>query len=99
MRMFRGDLLPDLQITCTDNDAPVDLTTATGIRVIGVTAGKVLFDRAVTGTASGLVTMVWETADTAAPGRVAVEVEVTWPGVRPQTFRPAQVVDIVADYA
>lgn len=100
MRMYRGDLKPDLTITCSDDGQPVDLTTAVGVRVIGVRGSIVAFDRTVTGGADGVVTMEWQAEDTATPGRLLVEVEVMWPGSKPQTFRPASnAVDIVADYA
>lgn len=104
MRMFRGDLKPDLELTLTDGKpaTPVDLTGATAIRVIGRKNSAVLFDRAPTelsGAAEGVVVMEWQPADTAETGRVYVEVEVTWPGGKPQTFRSGSVVDINADYA
>ena len=97
MKMYRGDLKPDLTITCTDDEAPVNLTTATAIRVIGVRNGTVVFDRAGTGTAEGVVTMAWQAEDTATAGHIQVEAEVMWPGNKPQTFRPAGVVEIVPD--
>lgn len=98
MLMFQHDTLPALTITCTDNGAAVDLSTATSIKVIGTRAdtGATVFSRAVTGTAQGVVTMTWLAADTANVGEIQVEVEVTWPtGV--QTFRPSNNVQIVAD--
>lgn len=98
MKMYRGDLKPDLVISCTDDGEPVDLTTAVTVRVIGVRNGVTVFDRAVTGTADGKVTMEWQAADTAETGRILVEAEVTWPGDKPQTFRPGEAVDVVADY-
>ena len=97
MRMYRGDLEPDLVVTCYDDTTPVDLTGASSMKIIGSRDGMVLFSRPVTGTAEGLITMSWEAGDTAEVGRIQVEVEVTWPGSRPQTFRPPQVVEVVAD--
>lgn len=98
MKMYRGDLKPDLQVNCTDDGVPVDLTTANSIRIIGMRGGTELFDRTVTGTSGGVVTMEWEAADTSETGRISVEVEVTWPGSKPQTFRPASVVEVVPDF-
>lgn len=100
MKIYRGDLKPDLRITCLDGDAPVDLTVATSVKVIGVRDGVVLFNRAATtATAAGVVTMLWQTADTAVTGVIEVEVEVTWSGAKPQTFRPPDVVTVAPDLA
>ncbi len=107
MRIKRGDLLPALTATLTDTPTggvttPVNLTTATSIRVIGRRAGAVtnLFDRAATGTSGGVVTMQWQAADTAVAGRIWVELEVTWPGAKPQTFpvRGQLPVDVYDDF-
>ncbi len=107
MRIKRGDLLPALTATLTDTPAggvtaPVNLTTATGIRVIGRRAGATvnLFDRAATGSAAGVVTMPWQAADTAIVGRIWVEYEVTWPGAKPQSFpaRGQLAVDVYDDF-
>lgn len=98
MRMFRGDKKPDLVITCSDNGAVVNLTAATSIRLIGVSNGVVVIDAAVSGTATGVVTYVWQTVDTATVRTIKVEVEVTWPGAKKQTFRPGDAVQIVPDY-
>lgn len=97
--MYRGDLKPDLEITLTDDRTPVNLTTAASIRVIGTRNGTVAFDRAATGNTAGVIVMPWQTGDTSTVGRISVEVEVTWPGAKPQTFRPTSVVDILTDYA
>jgi hypothetical protein len=98
MRMYRGDLEPDLVVTCYDGETPVNLTGASSIRVIGARLnGTLLFSRPVTGTAQGVVTMPWQVTDTATEGEIVIEVEVTWPGARPQTFRPGERVSIRAD--
>lgn len=100
MRIYRGDLMPSLVITCLDGDDPVDLTIATSVFVIGVRDGVVLFNRAATSaTALGVVTMDWVANDTAVTGVIEVEVEVTWPGARAQTFRPPEMVTIAPDLA
>lgn len=105
MRIYQHDLLPALEVTCEEVDpvtkarSVVDLTTATSVKVIGVKDGAVLFNRAATSsTALGVVTMAWQSGDTATSGTIAVEVEVTWPGNKPQTFRPTSLVEVVADY-
>lgn len=100
MRIYRGDLKPDLVITCLDGDAVVDLTAASSVFVIGVRDGTVLFNRAATSATSlGVVTMLWQTADTTTAGVVEVEVQVTWSGSKPQTFRPPDMVTIAPDLA
>lgn len=106
MRLFRNDLLPALEVTCanynpvTKVSTPVDLTTATSVKVIGVRDdGTSVFSRAATSaTALGVVTMNWQSGDTTTVGNIRVEVEVTWPGSKPQTFRPSELVEVVADY-
>lgn len=98
MRMFRGDLKPDLSITCYDGADPVNLSTASTVKVIGVRDGVALFNRAATSAgADGVVTMEWQAGDTSTVGQIAVEVEVTWPGGKPQTFRPAESVKVEPD--
>lgn len=86
LEIKRGDTLPPLTITLTD-DGAVDLTAAQSIRVIGTRAGVEVFDRTATGDAAGVVVMDFQTGDTDTVGRILVEVEVTWDdGV--QTFPP-----------
>ena len=88
LRLKRHDTAPDLRATLTDNGTPVDLTTATQIRVIGAhdTDLNVHFSRIVTGTAEGVVVMPFQAADTAVPGLLNVEIECTWPNGSVQTF-------------
>lgn len=88
MNMKKGDLKPSLSITCTSDGAVVDLTTATSITVVARREGAstVLFSRAATGDAQGVVTMAWEAGDTDTEGRINIEVLVTWPGSLPQRF-------------
>lgn len=84
----RHDTAPDLKATLTDNGVPVDLTTATLIRMLGQhdTDLNVNFARTVTGNAQGVVTMPWQASDTAVPGLLNVEVECTFPDGKVQTF-------------
>lgn len=95
MKMYRGDLKPDLVITLMDGDAPIDLSAATSVSVVGVRDGASLFDRAATSaTSAGVVTMAWQAADTNTAGAIEIEVEVVWPGGKTQTFRPRSMVTI-----
>lgn len=61
----------------------------------------IVFDRVPTFVvvgATSVVAMQWEAGDTATIGRIDVEVEVMWPGNKPQTFRPATGVTIAEDF-
>jgi hypothetical protein len=88
----RGDLLPSLTATLTDDDVPVDLSTAESVNAVGVRRGVVVFDRAVDvdpdqeNDGTGMVSMEWEEGDTDALGYISVEFVVTWPGGARQTF-------------
>lgn len=91
-KIKRGDLLPQWRATLFDGDPKpgneVDLSPATAVVIIGVLDGVRIIDRraATTFNASGEVTMDWQAADTDTPGVIAFEVEVMWPGGKPQTF-------------
>jgi hypothetical protein len=102
MRMYTGDLEPDLQVTLSSADGPVDITTASSVRVIGKRDDTIIFDRAPDATDivgdTSVVTMEWVDGDTDDIGRITVEVEVLWPGVRPQTFRANGGVDVLRDF-
>lgn len=86
----RGDLEPPLPLTLTDGDDPVDLSAATTVTVLGKqvggtkTFGGTLAERPV----DGVLSYDWVAGDTDVPGTFHVEVEVTWPGSRKQTFPP-----------
>jgi len=97
--MKQDDLLPTMTITCLDDTTPVNLTTASSIAIKGKQGGTLVFSKAVTGNASGEVVLVWSGTDTATAGQLYVEVEVTWPGAKPQTFPASgyQLVQINAD--
>jgi hypothetical protein len=98
-RLKQHDLAPPLRATITNAGAPVDLTPATGIKVIGSQNGALLFSRSVTGTNQGVVTMPWQSGDTATPGLISVEIEVTWPGSppTPQTYPPSGTLTVLVD--
>lgn len=87
----RGDLAPPFIVDLTSNDEPVDLSTATAIKVIGWRDNVLLFSRSVsvpTGAeaTAGTVTMAWQPTDVDTWADLYVEVEVMWPGSKPQTF-------------
>lgn len=96
MRIKAGDLTPPLVVDLTDTDettnppttTPVDLTPATAVHVKATQGGVVLFDDAAPArdNAAGVVTHQWAAGETDIPGRMFVEVRVTWPGGKPQTF-------------
>lgn len=109
LTMYTGDLEPDLEVTLSSSDGPVDITTAVSTRIIGrrlvsknPDVYEEVFDRAPTSTAvvgdTSVVTMAWVAGDTDDIGRIQVEVEVTWPGARPQTFRADGGVDVRRDF-
>lgn len=102
MRMYTGDLEPDLEVTLSSANAAVDVSTATSVRIIGRRGLDIVFDRAPTTTEvvgdTSVVTMEWQDGDTDLKGRIQIEVEVTWPGIRPQTFRANGGVDILTDF-
>lgn len=86
----RHDTKPDLIATLTDSDGTIaNLSTATSVKVIGSSRDtrEVVFSRAPeSATSLGVVTMPLQTGDTATAGIINVEVEVTWPTGRIQTF-------------
>jgi hypothetical protein len=92
-KIKRGDLLPQWKVTLFDGEPvagnEVDLSPATGVVIIAKKEdGSVLINRraATSFNGSGVVTMDWQAADTVAAGVLAFEVEVMWPGAKPQTF-------------
>ena len=105
MDIFRHDLEPPLQVDLTRQDpeteewVPVDLSDASSVRVIftGVLAKAATVSLTDEQKAAGLVEYAWVQGDTEAVGSIKVEVEVMWPGNRPQTFQPKDVVKVKAD--
>lgn len=91
-KIKRGDLLPQWKATLYDGEPKpgneVNLSTASAVVIIGVLDGVRIIDRraATSFNANGLVTMDWQPADTDSAGVIAFEVEVMWPGGKPQTF-------------
>lgn len=109
-RMFTGDLKPDYKAEITDllpdetPDPDFDLSLASEVRVIGklllpdTDEPVPLFNRQAASVSGGVVTMLWEVGDTKRPGLISTEVEVMWPGSKPQTFRPAELVQVLQDF-
>lgn len=100
--MYTGDDKPDLEITLSSPDEIVNTATATSVRIIGKRAGTIVFDRApntdIQVDDKSVVTMEWQDGDTDEPGRITIEVEVTWPGAKQQTFRANGGVDVDRDF-
>jgi hypothetical protein len=90
LRVKQHDLYPPLRAQLLDGTTPVNLTPASNVRVIVTSTDRAteLIDRAMTVTdpTGGWVEMEWVTGDTATIGRFLLEIEVTWPTSRPQTF-------------
>lgn len=82
----RRDTRPSFDLTLSDDGSALDLTTAQSIRIIGTQAGAVLFEKDVTGTDEGVVTLEWADGDTDVAKDIFVEVEVTWGDGTVQTF-------------
>lgn len=97
LEMRRGDLKPDLIIDLTDEGLVMPTTTASSISVVGAQNGAFLFKRPAVSDADGMVRMEWTAPDTDTPGTIVVEVELVWPGAKPQTIRPDGVVKIYPD--
>jgi hypothetical protein len=99
--MYTGDEKPDLELTLSADD-PVNTSTATAVRIIGRVNGTIIFDRAPSTTTivgdTTVLTMLWQSADTDQIGRIQIEVEVTWPGDKQQTFRADGGVDVLRDF-
>ena len=87
----QNDLEPPLRVQLLDDETPLtNLATASAIRCIITTRDKLteVADRAmsVTDSANGWVEMTLIAGDTDTIGRYIFEIEVMWPGSRPQTF-------------
>lgn len=90
--MKRHDLEPALVLRVLTGDAPQDISEATSARLIvsnrlgvKINAAMEILDDG-TEEMRGLVRYSWVSGDTDTPGDFKTEVEVTWPGSRPQTF-------------
>lgn len=90
------DLLPDLVVTLLDGTTPVDLTTAESARLLvrnlsglKVNALMAIMDQTVAENI-GKVVYTWTGTDTDTVASYNAEVEIIWPGARPQTFPSAK---------
>jgi hypothetical protein len=99
MRMRRGDLKPDLIVDLFDEDLDMDISLSLSTKVIGKKNGAVLFNRPGALVGDSAVKMEWQAADTLTPGTISVEVEIMWPGNKPQTVRADNDVVVYPDYA
>lgn len=90
------DLEPPLIVTCLDDNAPVDLSTALSARFLmrnlsglKVNAMCEILDQT-DEDLWGKVKYVWTGSDTETVGTYNGEIEIIWPGNRPQTFPSAK---------
>ena len=88
-----GDLEPAMSGTVLNGTTPVDLTTATAVMAHIRRSDGTTISRAVTlgnqVTLPGTWSLAWVTGDLTNAGGYQVELEITWPGARPQTFSGA----------
>lgn len=85
------DLLPPYEAVLSDNGVPVDLTTATEVRLLTADKTGLILNVLMTKdpdqvTNPGKVTYFWQSGDTAVAGSYKAEIQVIWPGTLPQTF-------------
>lgn len=78
----RGDTWPPIDAVLSDDDGPIDLTSATTVKIIFKTpgAGSTTFNGTctITDALSGAVRYVWGPTDTATVNTYNVEYEITW---------------------
>lgn len=102
-RMKRGDLAPELRVQVTSDDLTLTPEALTGANIMGRLDGTVIFNRpaaTITAVPGGVeVTMAFEAADTDEAGPVDIEVELIWPGNKPQTIRTGNILLITPDIA
>jgi hypothetical protein len=96
IEITQHDTAPALEATLSGQGGPADLTTAATIHAIATHNGATLFDRTVTGNASGVITLPWQVGDTDTVGLIQFEFKVTWQAGGVQTFR-AGYVNVVKD--
>lgn len=97
LEMRRGDLKPDLVIDLEDNGTPLPTAAATSVNVIAARNGTMVFKRAGIVDPDGSVRMEWQESDTATSGTYVIEVEIVWPGTKPQTIRTGNKVRVLPD--
>lgn len=97
LEMRRGDLKPDLVLYLDDDSGPIPVSIAVSASIVAWKNGALLFKRNAVIAEDGQVTYEWQVGDTSTPGTLTVEVEIIWPGNKPQTIRAAGVVKILPD--
>lgn len=81
------DTYPPLVATLSDLSGPVDLTTATAVKLIAVSLTHTITGAcSISDPTNGVVSYAWVTGDTAFTGTYTLEFEVTWTGGGIQTF-------------
>lgn len=89
-RWKQGDTKPDMVIECFDGDGRrPDLTTASQVKVTVTQRGVLKWERVVSGTTNGTVTVLLQNSDTATPGTYYVKVYAIWPDGSRQHYPPA----------
>lgn len=92
--MTRGDTQPDLAVTISDTRASADFSVlvASDCRIQVERDGILIVDSPATAITiaadnkSAIVSRPWGVGETDIAGRLWVQVEVNWPGAKPQTF-------------
>lgn len=82
------DLFPPLQATLSDQNGPIDLTTATAVKLLmKTTDGRISVTGAcaIVDAVNGVVRYQWVRGDTDNIGEYNVEFEITWPTALPET--------------
>lgn len=94
--IVQGSLEPPLRVQLTDGGTPVaNLDEADEVALRGTQYGIELFNDVLVPDEDAIVTRPWVEGDTDVPGRIWLEAVVTWPGGRPQSVLPQDVVDVV----
>ena len=85
-----GDTKPDMVIDCFDGAGkPAPLNTASSVKVQATQRGVLKWERTVTGTAAGTVTVLLQPSDVTTPGTYFIKVFAEWPDGSKQHYPPA----------
>lgn len=90
----RGDTLPAVSVACLIDGAPVDLSAATAVKIVGRLDDELVIERVVPGPSDGVVVINWLESETAQIGRLRIEIEVTWPDAKIQTWPGSGAVNV-----